>query len=309
MGETGPELLDVLSASVEAEPEGQLERVWSAYRAARDAGAEPFTAAALVASRADRLGLAFAAGYLAALQQLAPETELPCALCVTEEGGTHPRVMETTLEPGAGGRYELTGTKTFVTFGNLAKTLLIAAKVGDKPDGRPEIAVARIPASRAGVTLQVHPATPFAPEIPHARLELRHVEVREGERLPGDGFSQYVKPFRTVEDIHVLGTAIGYLIGVTRRTNGPALLLADLGAALVALDRLRDVPPLDPRAHIVLHGVYQRVADLAAGDDMARVWEAAPEDERNRWQRDRPLLDVASRARGARFERAKQELW
>jgi len=309
VGDTGPELLDVLSAGAEAEPEEQLERVWSAYQAARDAGAEPFTAAALVASRADRLGLAFAAGYLAALQQLAPETELPCALCVTEEGGTHPRAMHTTLEPGVGGRDELNGTKTFVTFGNLAKTLLVAAKVGVKPDGRPEIAVARIPADRAGVMLQAHPATPFTPEIPHARLELRHVEMREGERLPGDGFSRYVKPFRTVEDIHVLGTATGYLIGVARRANGPALFLADLGAALVALDRLRGVPPLDPRAHIVLHGIHQRVLDLAKGDEMARVWEAAPEDERNRWQRDRPLLDVACGARQARFERAKQDLW
>jgi len=309
VGETGPELLDVLSAGAEAEPEGQLERVWSAYEAARDAGAAPFTAAAFVASRTDRLGLAFAAGYLAALQHLAPQIEVPCALCVTEEGGTHPRAIKTTLGRGDGGRDELNGTKTFVTFGNLAKTLLVAAKVGDKPDGRPELVVTRIPADRAGVTLRVHPATPFAPEIPHARLELRHVEVREGETLPGDGFSRYVKPFRTVEDIHVLGVAIAYLIGVIRRANGSPLLLADLGAALVALDRLRDVPPLDPRAHVVLQGVYQRVGDLAEGDEMALVWQAAPEEERSRWQRDRPLLSVASKARQARFERARQELW
>jgi hypothetical protein len=305
---TGPELLDVLSADAAREPEGELEQVWSGYQALREAGAEPFASAVLSGSRADRLGLAFAAGYPAALQQLSPGTELPCALCVTEDGGAHPRAMKTTLEVVRSG-HELNGTKTFVTFGNLAKTLLVAAKVGDKPDGRPDLTLVRIPAARAGVVLHALPPTPFAPEIPHARLDLRHVEVREGERLPGDGFTQYVKPFRTIEDIHVLGAAIGYLIGVTRRAKGSVLLLAALSAALVALDWLRTVPPLDPRAHIVLQGVYQRVVDLADSPELAEVWQTAPEDERKRWTRDRPLLDVAFRARRARFERARTDLW
>ena len=307
MGETGPELLDVLVASAEAEPERELEQVWEAYQAARDAGAAPFVAAVLTASRVDRLGLAFAAGYPAALQHLSPETPLPCALCVTEDGGTHPRAMKTTLEQ-VGDRDELNGTKTFVTFGSLAKALLIAAYVGEKADGRPDLAMVRIPADRAGVTLRPHPPTPFAPEVPHARLELDHVEVRAEERLPGDGYLQYVKPFRTIEDIHVLGAAAGYLIGVTRRVGGSARLLADLGAALVPLDRLLAAPPLHPRVHLVLHGVYERVVALIEGEDVASVWRAVSDDERARWSRDRALLAVASRARHARFERAKQEL-
>ncbi|MGB8330791.1 MAG: acyl-CoA dehydrogenase family protein [Polyangiales bacterium] len=307
MKDTGPELLDVLRADACREPEGELERVWNQYQAVRDVGAEPFTAAVLVGSRVDRLGFAFAVGYPAALQHLSPGTELPCALCVTEDDGAHPRAMKTTLEAVQNG-YALNGSKTFVTFGNLAKTLLVAAKVGSKPDGRPDLALVRIPAGRAGVDLQTLPPTPFAPEIPHARVELRQVEVRETERLPGDGFTQYVKPFRTIEDIHVLGAAIGYLIGVTRRARGSVLLLADLSAALVALDWLRSVPPLDPRAHLVLQGIHQRIVGLVDGAELAQVWEAAPDEERKRWSRDRPLLDVAFRARRARFERAKQEL-
>jgi alkylation response protein AidB-like acyl-CoA dehydrogenase len=215
--------------------------------------------------------------------------------------------MKSTLER-VGGRDELNGAKTFVTFGNLADALLIAANVGEKADGRPDLAVVRIPADRAGVTLRSHPPTPFAPEVPHARLELDHVEVRAEERLPGDGYLHYVKPFRTIEDIHVLGAAVGYLIGVTLRVGGSAQLLADLGAALMALDRLLAAPPLDPRVHLVLHGVYERVVALIEGEDVASVWQAASEDERARWRRDRPLLAVASRARRARFERAKQEL-
>ena len=307
VGETGPELLDVLAADAEAEPERELEQVWGAYQAARDAGAVPFAAAVLTASRVDRLGLAFATGYPAALQQLSPETRLPCALCVTEDEGTHPRAMKTTLER-VGDRDELNGTKTFVTFGNLAKTLLVAAKVGEKRDGRPDLALVRIPADRTGVTLQAHPPTPFAPEIPHARLELRHVEVRPEERLPGDGYLNYVKPFRTIEDIHVVGATLGYLVGLARRTRASTTLIAELSADLLALDPLLHGPPLDPRVHIALHGVYQHLTRLISSEAFKRLLDAAPGDERDRWERDRVLLQVASKAREARFERAKKEL-
>ncbi len=307
VGETGPELLDVLAPGADGEPERELERVWRAFQAVRGTGASPFVAAVLVASRVDRLGLAFAAGYPAALQHLSPGTPMPCALCVTEEGGTHPRAMKTTLVQTDQG-LELNGAKTFVTFGTLAQALVIAAHAGEKPDGRPDLAVVRIPADREGVTLHAHPPTPFAPEVPHARLKLDRVVVRPEERLPGDGYLQYVKPFRTIEDIHVLGAAAGYLIGVCRRTSGSAALRADLAATLVALDQLRTSPPLDPRAHLVLHAVYQRLVALVDGEAMASVWQMAPDAERERWTRDRPLLNVASRARRARFERATQEL-
>jgi hypothetical protein len=50
------------------------------------------------------------------------------------------------------------------------------------------------------------------------------------------------------------------------------------------------------------------VVDLVEGEELAAIWQAASEDERDRWRRDRPLLDVALRARRARFEHAKQEL-
>ena len=111
MGETGPELLDVLAAGAQAEPERELAGVWHAYEGVRETGASPFSAAVLVASRVDRLGLAFAVGYPAALQHMLPGTPLPCALCVTEDEGNHPRAMKTTLER-VGGRDELHGTKS-----------------------------------------------------------------------------------------------------------------------------------------------------------------------------------------------------
>ena len=307
MNETAPTLLDVLSGDAPVALMPALPEVWEAYRSKRAAGASPFTAAVIVASQVDRLGFAFAVGYPAALEHMIEGVRLPSALCITEANGNSPRAIESTLAP-KGDRYELHGTKTFVTFGNHAETLIVAARVGEKPDGRPDITVVRIPANRKGVVLQELPQTPFVPEVPHASVQFDRVEVHEDERLPGDGYLHYVKPFRTIEDIHVVGTTLGYLVGLARRTRASATLIAELSADLVALGRLRDESPLDPRVHIALHGVYQHVTRLTGSEDFARLLDGAPADERGRWERDRALLRVASKAREARFERAKRVL-
>ncbi len=74
----------------EQPPRSDLESVWDGYRQALQRGSSPFGAALEVASSVDRLGLAFAAGYSAALQTLVPDIVLPCALCVTEIEGSAP---------------------------------------------------------------------------------------------------------------------------------------------------------------------------------------------------------------------------
>jgi acyl-CoA dehydrogenase len=305
--ETEPRLLDVLSGDAEAQPNQSLPEVWSAYAEARARGATPFVAAALAASQVDRLGFAFAVGYPAALQRLIPDVELRCALCVTEAEGNHPRAIQTTLAPSADG-FVLEGTKSFVTFGTMATALIIVARAGERPDGRPDLAVVVIPADRPGVELREHPPTPFAPEVPHARLTLHGVEVRTQERLPGDGYLRYVKPFRTIEDIHVIGAAIGYLIGAVRRSGGPVELVTELAASLAALDRLSIEAPLDPGVHVALHGVYQRLIATTKTPDFTGFWQAASSDEGARWERDVALLRVASKARDSRFRRAREQL-
>ena len=152
------------------------------------------------------------------------------------------------------------------------------------------------------------PATAFVPEVVHARLSLDGVVVRDSERLPGDGYLRYVKPFRTIEDIHVVGATLGYVIGWTRRVGARPELAAELSSALVALDGLRTQPPLDPRVHVALHGVYAHVTELLRGEAFSSLLQVASEDERSRWQRDQVLLRVASKAREARFVRAVEDL-
>ena len=300
-------VLDLLIRAPEEPTWQSLAEAWAAYERARAEGRSPFEAAVDVAAHADRLGQAFGVGYPAALERLVPGVGLPCALCATEKAGNAPRAIAATLEADAAG-YRLRGEKSFVTFGTLAKTLLVVARVGEQPDGRPDLAVVRLPSDRAGIEVEPLPPTKFVPEITHARLALANVEVRPEERLPGDGYLRYLKPFRTIEDVHVVGATLAYVIGWARRTKTAESLVADLSAQLLTLAALADAEPLDPRTHLVLHGCYASFSEVAGGPGLSELLEAASNDERSRWMRDRALLQVAATAGEARFEAALRSL-
>ena len=250
---------------------------------------------------ADRLGIAFLAGYRAALQRLDPSLSR-ASLCATEEGGAHPRAIRARLEP-ADGAFVLTGAKTFATLASRAQTLLVVASVGEI-DGRNQLRIARIPSERAGVTIRDRPPIPFAPEIPHAEIIFENVRVEASELLEGDGYERVLKPFRTLEDVHVLASALGYLVQVARRF-GPAE--PQIEEALATLASLREVAardPLAPSTHVVLAGAIASSQRLAASAGLAN----ADEPTRTRWERDRPLLAVAGTARGKRREAAWRAL-
>ena len=177
--------------------------------------------AALAGFAADRLGFAFVGGYGAALAQLVPSIAPRACLAATERGGAHPRAILTTLsEPDAAtGARLLDGEKTWITLGTLATELLVVARLGgprEAREGKGSLRVVRLPAARAGITLREGVATPFAPEVPHAEARFEGVSVAPEELLEGDGYDEYLKPFRTIEDVHVLGATLGYLVRVAR---------------------------------------------------------------------------------------------
>ena len=250
-------------------------------------------------ARADRLGLAFIAGYTEALRALVPGLTGVAALCATEEGGAHPRAIATTLAAG-----ELTGRKKWATGANAAATLLVVASTGHDEAGRNRLRVVRVAANAPGVRIEAAPA-PFVPEIQHAEIELDHVRVAEGDVLPGDGYEDYLKPFRSVEDAHVHAALAGYLLGVARRRGWREHVERLLALALAT----REVALADARraeTHVALAGVLELATRQVA--ELEATWAAAPDEEWQRWLRDRPLLRVAASARAARRERAWEML-
>jgi acyl-CoA dehydrogenase len=264
---------------------------WDATAVSRAREATTIDRALVGGALADRMGFAFAGGYSEALRALVPGLDGITALCATEEGGNQPRAIKTTLVGNA-----VTGKKKWATAASDASALLVVASIGEQ-DGKNRLRVVRVPANARGVTLRMTSA-PFVPEIPHAEVEL---DGAIGDVLPGDGYDDYLKPFRTVEDLHVHAALAGYLAGVARRYHfavEPALALA------AATRGLADADVKAPATHLALAGLIEEAARVVAAIEAA--WPDG--EERQRWQRDRALLQVAGKARAARLERARATL-
>lgn len=254
---------------------------------------------------ADRLGFAFVAGYSAALACLGAQSgakrplPLRASLAATERGGPQPRAIETTIapDPRRPDMFVVDGVKTFATMGTLADVFLVAAAEGVGEDGRPRIRLVRVGARATGVTVEARPPTPFAPEVPHAIVRMAGVSVAGLDVLPGDGYARYLKPFRTIEDLHVLAATLTYLLRLARAER-ISTLAECVVAHLHTLAAIAMPPEGTPQAHVALAGVFASVRALLAEHHAALV--ALPDEVGARLARDLPLLAVAEVARAAR---------
>lgn len=261
--------------------------------------------ALLGGAHADRLACAFAAGYSEALRALVPSLEGIGALCATEADGAHPRAIRTRLEP-IGDRFRVTGSKKWATAAAYASALLVVASIGDDPaTGRNRLRLVHVPTSAPNLHIKSS-AAPFVPEIEHAEIELAGVEVPASAILPGDGYDDYLKPFRTIEDLHVHAALVGYLLTVARvRAWSPALVEV-LAALACAARSLGDADVKSPATHLALAGLMEQTTRVVA--EVEREWSASNGPEWQRWQRDRPLLQVAAKARNVRRDNARAAL-
>ncbi len=173
--------------------EGSLED-WHAAALARADGLGTLERAVLGGRLAASPGLAFLAGYQAALRALWPAApEGLGALCVTEKRSVRPADLQTRLEG-----LVLHGQKDFVTAGDSASWWLVAAR-DEAPGQPPRLSMTVVLAGAPGARLEALPALPLMPDVPHSRLLLDGAHC---ERLPGDGWDDYVRPFRLLEDVH-----------------------------------------------------------------------------------------------------------
>jgi acyl-CoA dehydrogenase len=294
-----------LAIALEASEPIRAERVedwWPAYRSILREAASPFEAAVIGGARADRLGFAFAAGYECALASLLPSRDRSraAALCATEKGGAHPKAIATEITTSGA----LRGEKIFVTLAHHAEDLFVLAKRGATPGDRSDLVFVCTRRDAPGVRLSPLAPTPFAPEIPHASVIFD--DVRGFELLPGDGWNDYVRPFRTVEDLHVHAAVIAFLISLGRRHGFAAASIERACALLASIAGLSSWDPSRATTHVALAGAI----DLARAwiRELDPYWERAPAEDRARWERDRPLLDIAGKVRVMRTEKAWAEL-
>lgn len=305
-------------------------RRWSGGQAANASASTPSTTPpttpATLALRAgmaaDRMAWAMAGGYQAALRALLPGRLRPehiAGFSVTEAAGNRPRDLQALALPQPDGGWRLRADKRWATLAPVADGCVVVAR-----DGR--VAVARdggtaavaapalrawwVPTDAPGVSRPAMPATRFAPELPHAALHLADVVLPASALLPGDGWDDFGKPFRTQEDGLVMLALLAHALRQGRaRGWPPAWCEQVLGqvAALGALADGRQWPVQAAATHLALAGALATARALLAQTEA--WWAAHPDDPvAQRWLRDRPLLEVAGTARAQRAARAWQRV-
>jgi acyl-CoA dehydrogenase len=305
-----PAIETCLRAPTAVPPRDTVASWWPRWRDGAARAGDSAAQALLGGFDADRVAWAFASGYQAALRALLPDlpADAVAAFCVTEERGNRPRDIETRFTPAADGSVSITGAKRWTTLGPDSSLLLV---VGALPpaegDARVRLRVARVAAQAPGVQLLAMPETRFVPEVPHARVLLEKVRVDAGALLPGDGYARYVKPFRSIEDIHVTLAVAAYLLREARQRQWPSGFAEQSAALLVVLADLAAAPADSAAVHVVLAGALAQAQALYA--QAGSLWATAGDDPAaQRWQRDAALFGVAGTARGQRAARAWERL-
>lgn len=305
-----PTLGACLLAPTQARTIDDVADWWQVWLSVDTADASPASLAVAGGFAADRVGWAFASGYQAALRALVPDLphDTLAAFCVTEAEGNRPRHIRTTIAPQPDGTLRIDGAKRWTTLGPASTQLLIVGAL-PAPAGatQPMLRVARVPVPTPGLVLQPMPPTRFVPEVPHAQVLMQDLRVGADALLPGDGYDAYVKPFRTIEDLHVTLAVLAYLLREGRSRRWPAAFNEQLVAVLGLLLQLAGEDARAAPMHIALAGALRIAHRLYA--DASSLWGAAgTEPAAQRWQRDAPLFEVAGSAREQRAERAWERL-
>jgi hypothetical protein len=239
-------------------------------------------------------GLAFLVGYQAALRMLWPSAPPSLgALCATEQRSLRPADMQTRLDD-----LRLNGRKDFVTAGDAADWLLIAARC-EAAGEKPRLSLAVVYPGEPGVRLEKLPAIPLMPDISHGRLFLDNALC---ELLAGDGWDAYIKPFRTLEDIYVLSAMSAWLYGVGQDSDWPQSLQLRLLALLAGCAEVSRQNPGSPAGHVLLGGLFAQFDALKP--DLEDGFNEGPAHWAQLWQRDRAVLDLATGARAKRLAKA-----
>ncbi|MCO6059987.1 acyl-CoA dehydrogenase [Pseudomonas sp. MOB-449] len=254
----------------------------------------PFELAVLGGKLAPTPGLAFLAGYQGALRLLWPSAPRSLgALCVTENRSVRPVDLQTRLTG-----LTLDGRKDFVTAGNAADWLLVAAR--EEVDGEsPRLALAVVRNGAPGVRVEPLKPLPLMPDVPHARL---HLTGAHCERLAGDGWDAYVKPFRSIEDLHVLAALLAWLYGVGRDNAWSQSLQLRLLGLLTGAAEVSRQCATSPAMHLLLAALFAEFKALKPELDAALA--AGPAEWAGLWQRDQGVLEIAGGARAKRLEKA-----
>ncbi|OUS23633.1 hypothetical protein A9Q99_26675 [Gammaproteobacteria bacterium 45_16_T64] len=259
--------------------------------------------ALLAGAISDRVAYAFSGGYQSALNALFPSSfdNKLSAFCVTEEGGNHPKAIQTTLIHTSG-QWFLNGSKKFITGGCDADRLFVAANQNIDTSQKPSIVMVEIYTSQSGIAITPMPTLPFVPEVTHGTATFDNVHINEGSICPGDGYDEYIKPFRTIEDIHISAALLGYICSTAIRLSWNQNFIERSLACILMHRELATMDAKSPSTHLVLAGVQQTAVELF--QQAEPMWATTDPGAYSLWKRDKSILGIASAAQLKRKEKA-----
>lgn len=261
----------------------------------------PFDKALLGGFSCQQFSFAFLSGYQAALQQMFP-TIAPNqlkALCVSEAKGGHPKVIHTTLDENN----RINGFKTYITAGSEVEHLLVLCKTNEIVNRRPLLKMVHLPRTTDNIQITDF-ELPFMLEVKHGKLALKDTQIHSSQILEGDGYSQYTKPFRTLEDVLVATAYHAMLLRQAMDYEWEEDLRDQIVFHLFTLKNLLDLPPMDKETHLLLAAYEANFEKLLPRID-ANIAEYSPPHFKEDWERNRKVLSLAKKVKELRLMKAR----
>jgi hypothetical protein len=177
----------------------------------------------------------------------------------------------------------------------------VAASEGVTHDDKNKIRMMKVDSNAPGVSI-----TPMkinlVPEISHCELAFTNVTVSKSDLLSGDGYEDYIKPFRTVEDLHISAAMLGYLFRNACRYVWDREIRQRILGCIFTIRNLTLSPPGAPSVHIVTGDALRQVKELIKVTEP--LWEKVSEEKKEAWNRDKVLMNIAHKARNRRLQTA-----
>lgn len=178
-------------------------------------------------------------------------------------------------------------------------TLLVLARRSNGPEKGPgSLVMVRLPSNTVGVCWGASRPQAVVPELAHSEVRFDAVRLTPEQLVTGDGYAEYAKPFRVLEDVFVTGSTLAYLLAEAQSGGWPTTWCQRCIAAIAMLHACAGLDPRDTHAHILVAGSLSFEGDVIQASESN--WRAKQVVAHSRWQRDRPILSQGKEARRLR---------
>lgn len=251
-----------------------------------------------------QLSFTFLGAYQAALENMFPSIAPGRlkALCISEANGNHPNAIETTLID-----HHINGLKTYITAGSDVEHLFVLCKTQQVVKGRALLKMVHVPRDASNIEISDFDF-PMLRDMKHGKLRLTNTPIEHHQILEGDGYSQYTKPFRTLEDICVGVACQAMFLRQAFEHQWNAQLRDQLLLNIHTLRSLFSLPPSDQETILLLAAADQHIQALLpeieahlANQADSHIWKD--------WEMNKAVLSMGKKLKELRLVKARKYIF